>query len=53
MIIQLINELMTQEVDIYLNVNNHFEGSAPLTINKIKNLLDKQKVNFNLNTKDN
>ena len=53
MIIQLINELMTQEVDIYLNVNNHFEGSAPLTINKIKNLLDKQKVNLNLNTKDN
>ncbi len=43
MIVQLIKQLIIQEVDIYLNINNHFEGSAPLTINKIKNLLDKQK----------
>ncbi len=35
-IIQYFSE---QEVDVYVNVNNHFEGSAPLTIEKIKRLL--------------
>lgn len=35
-LVQLLNELQHKEVDIYLNVNNHFEGSAPLTIKKIK-----------------
>ena len=36
-IIQYFSE---KEVDVYVNVNNHFEGSAPLTIEKIKRLLD-------------
>ena len=26
-------------VDVYVNVNNHYEGSAPLTIERIKELL--------------
>jgi hypothetical protein len=26
-------------VDVYLNVNNHYEGSAPLTIERIEALL--------------
>ena len=34
-IIEMIKELLNREVDIYLNVNNHYEGSAPLTIEKI------------------
>ena len=34
-IIEIIKDLLSKEVDIYLNVNNHYEGSAPLTINKI------------------
>jgi len=38
-IVEMINELKTNEVDLFVNVNNHFEGSAPLTIAKIKNLL--------------
>lgn len=35
-IIDIINYLGSKKVDTYINVNNHFEGSAPLTINKIK-----------------
>lgn len=34
-----LKELLSKEIDIYLNVNNHFEGSAPLTIEKIIKLL--------------
>jgi uncharacterized protein YecE (DUF72 family) len=38
-IIDMIIELLDRKVDVYLNVNNHYEGSAPLTIRKIKDLL--------------
>lgn len=38
-IIEMIKELQTNEVDLFVNVNNHFEGSAPITIEKIKKLL--------------
>ena len=27
------------DFDLYLNINNHFEGSAPLTIDKIRERL--------------
>ncbi len=37
-----VKELLEKYVDIYINVNNHYEGSAPLTIEKIKNLRDAQ-----------
>ncbi len=33
---ELIKYLDSKKVDVYVNVNNHFEGSAPLTIEKIK-----------------
>lgn len=36
---ELFSEIRKKDVDIYVNVNNHFEGSAPLTIKKIKELL--------------
>lgn len=36
---EMINYLKSKKVDLYVNVNNHFEGSAPLTINKINNLI--------------
>jgi uncharacterized protein YecE (DUF72 family) len=36
----IINYFLENEVDIYVNVNNHFEGSAPLTIKKIKKLFE-------------
>ncbi|PKL82505.1 MAG: DUF72 domain-containing protein [Ignavibacteriae bacterium HGW-Ignavibacteriae-3] len=38
-VIEMIAELLERNVDIYLNVNNHYEGSAPLTIQKIQKLL--------------
>ncbi|MBN1302108.1 MAG: DUF72 domain-containing protein [Melioribacteraceae bacterium] len=38
-IVNMITDLLNREVDVYLNVNNHYEGSAPLTINKIKKLM--------------
>ena len=31
--------LVDQGVDVYLNVNNHYEGSAPGTIERIRALL--------------
>jgi uncharacterized protein YecE (DUF72 family) len=38
-IVQMIKELENNEVDLFVNVNNHFEGSAPLTIERIRNRL--------------
>ena len=38
-IVKMIKELQSNEVDLFVNVNNHFEGSAPLTIEKIKKLI--------------
>lgn len=39
-IVKMIKDLLSRELDVYLNVNNHYEGSAPLTIKKINNLLE-------------
>jgi uncharacterized protein YecE (DUF72 family) len=36
---KVINDILGRGVNVYLNVNNHYEGSAPLTINRIKTLL--------------
>lgn len=38
-IAEIINYLSEKQIDIYVNVNNHYEGSAPLTIRKLKELL--------------
>ena len=35
----MVIQLLERDVDVYLNVNNYYEGSAPLTIQKIRNLL--------------
>jgi uncharacterized protein YecE (DUF72 family) len=35
----IIGFLESKKVDTYVNVNNHFEGSAPLTIKKLKEKL--------------
>lgn len=34
-IVEMIKELQSNEVDLFVNVNNHFEGSAPLSIQKL------------------
>ena len=38
-IADMVEELLGRGVNVYLNVNNHYEGSAPLTIDRIKQLL--------------
>jgi uncharacterized protein YecE (DUF72 family) len=35
-IVEMIKDIQKKKVDLFVNVNNHFEGSAPLTIQKIK-----------------
>ena len=42
-IVLMILELLERKVDVYLNINNHYEGSAPLTILRIKNILSQMK----------
>ena len=32
----IVHYFKTKKVDAYLNVNNHYEGSAPLTIKKFQ-----------------
>lgn len=38
-IVDMLISLKSKEVDLYMNVNNHFEGSAPLTIKKLEKIL--------------
>jgi uncharacterized protein YecE (DUF72 family) len=38
-IVDLTEDLLANGVNVYLNVNNHYEGSAPLTIERIRSLL--------------
>ncbi|MFH2031301.1 MAG: DUF72 domain-containing protein [Bacteroidota bacterium] len=38
-IVNMVLELLDRKVDVYINVNNHYEGSAPLTIEKIIKLI--------------
>ena len=42
-IISMILELLDRKVDVYLNVNNHYEGSAPLTILRIQKMMSQIK----------
>ncbi|MBE0642892.1 MAG: DUF72 domain-containing protein [Bacteroidetes bacterium] len=35
----LVKGILSRGVDVFLNVNNHYEGSAPLTIQRIRELL--------------
>lgn len=49
-IAEWIEFFIKKEVDIYVNVNNHFEGSAPLTIAKLQKLLSgTNKINGEVN----
>jgi uncharacterized protein YecE (DUF72 family) len=35
-IVEMINDMKARSLTVYLNVNNHYEGSAPLTIERIR-----------------
>jgi uncharacterized protein YecE (DUF72 family) len=37
-IVAMTQELLAEGADVYLNVNNHYEGSAPLTVERLKAL---------------
>ncbi len=39
-IVDMVSDLFNRGVDVILNVNNHYEGSAPLTIERIQQKLD-------------
>jgi len=38
-IVEMLRQLEERSVDAYVNVNNHYEGCAPVTIERIKSLL--------------
>lgn len=38
-IVSMVRDLADNDVDVIVNVNNHYEGSAPLTIERISGLL--------------
>ncbi len=40
---EMIMEIQMRKVDLFVNVNNHFEGSAPLTIKKLEKLIQTKK----------
>jgi uncharacterized protein YecE (DUF72 family) len=41
-IVEMLQDLMSRGVNVYVNVNNHYEGSAPLTIERIQRLLSRE-----------
>jgi len=38
-IVPMVQDLLDAGVDVYLNVNNHYEGCAPLTVERIEAML--------------
>jgi len=38
-IVEMTEDLLARGVSVYLNVNNHYEGSAPVTIERIRSRL--------------
>jgi uncharacterized protein YecE (DUF72 family) len=39
-------EMLSRGMEVYVNVNNHYEGSAPLTIEKLERLIDERRERF-------
>jgi uncharacterized protein YecE (DUF72 family) len=38
-VVDMVTEMLRRGIDVYVNVNNHYEGSAPLTIEKLERLV--------------
>lgn len=38
---EMVKEIRKNKAQVYINVNNHYEGCAPLTIEKVRALLGK------------
>jgi uncharacterized protein YecE (DUF72 family) len=41
-IMDVVGDLLERGIDVTINVNNHYEGSAPLTIDRIRDILTRQ-----------
>jgi uncharacterized protein YecE (DUF72 family) len=41
-VVEMVEDLLGHGLDVYLNVNNHYEGSAPLTIDRLRKLLGQE-----------
>ena len=41
-VVEMVQDLLDQGVSVTLNVNNHYEGSAPLTIERIRRLMGEE-----------
>jgi len=48
-IVKISQDLVERGIEVYVNVNNHYEGSSPLTIQKIRRLLANSTSNRQLN----
>lgn len=45
-IADMIVDMLASGLDVIVNVNNHYEGSAPLTIEKLERLVDERRERF-------
>jgi uncharacterized protein YecE (DUF72 family) len=36
----IVRELLDRKMDVYVNMNNHYEGSAPLSIKRLQKFMD-------------
>jgi uncharacterized protein YecE (DUF72 family) len=43
----MVSDLLSGGIDVFLNVNNHYEGSSPLTIERLRKLLPNDTVTHN------
>ncbi len=41
---QVVRELLDRKMDVYVNMNNHYEGSAPLSIKRLEKFLSAQET---------
>jgi len=44
--VDILKDLQERDVTAFVNVNNHYEGSAPLTINRLKELMHKAEPEY-------
>jgi len=38
-VVNMVNSMLSRGINVFLNVNNHYEGSSPLTIERTQRLL--------------
>ncbi len=46
---QMVNDLLNRKVNVYVNMNNHYEGSAPLSIKRLEKFLEETRSQDHLN----